>query len=268
MMQPRTYVSDRKRKRRRIRKYLFVFLTIVAVYVVFWSFQWFLFRSPLFRVTNVVVEGNSAVSSADIISLVQSAALQKHNTFPALLTFNNMLLWPGQVPQSDLNMVPQLASLSVSKDHFSHTVTIHVTERIPFGIWCYATSGNCYWFDNSGIIFQRALPTQGNVIYVVEDSSQTARGLNQKVLSDEFVNNFISIVDVLRQAGIGVRDIDLTDIALEEVDVKTTNGPDIYFSLQFPADDYLSYIQKLMGGPGFSKLQYIDCRTQDRIYYK
>jgi len=92
--------------------------------------------------------------------------------------------------------------------------------------------------------------------------------LNQNVLSDEFLPNFISIMNVLKESSLAVRAIELNNLALEEVDVLTANGPTIYFSLQFPADEYLSVIQKLMLQPNFNSLQYIDCRTQNRLFYK
>jgi hypothetical protein len=267
-MKSNTYVSDRKRKRKQRRKYLLGALAIVAVYCVLYSFGWFLFRSPLFRVDSVVVQGNSSVASADVVSLLQASALQKHNTFPAMLGFNNMLLWPDQVASSDLATIPELASVSISKDYFTHTITVNVSERVPFGIWCYAADGSCYWFDNTGTIFERSLDTSGDVIFAVQDSAQSPQGLNQKVLPAEFLSNFISIMNVLRATGLGVKEIDLSNLALQEVDVQTTNGPELYFSLQFPADNYLEYIQKLMSEPGFSAIQYIDCRTQNRLYYK
>lgn len=267
-MQVSPYVSDRRKKRKQRRKYIVGMLAIIALYFLLYSFQWFLFRSPLFRVDKIVVKGNNSIESADVVSLIEASALQKHNFFPAMLTFKNMLLWPDQVSQNELNTIPQLQSISISKDYFSHTVTANVSERVPFGIWCYSANESCYWFDNTGMIFQRSLDTQGNIIYAVQDNSQKPQGLNQKVLPDDFVGNFISIVKVLRQSNLGIKGITLTDIALQEVDVQTTNGPKLYFSLRFPADDYLGYIQKLMLDPSFNKLQYIDCRTQDRLYYK
>jgi hypothetical protein len=103
---------------------------------------------------------------------------------------------------------------------------------------------------------------------VTQDSAQSPRGLNQKVLSDEFLPNFISIMNVLRESGLAVRSIELNDLSLQEVDVLTANGPEIYFSLQFPADEYLPIIQKLMLQSTFNTLQYVDCRTQNRLFYK
>lgn len=267
-MQPTTFVSDRKKKRKQRRKYLIGVLAIVALYCVLWFVHWFLFASPLFRVNNVVVQGNNSVASADVVSLIQSSDLKEHHFFHAVFGFSNMLGWPDSVATSDLTVIPQLASVSISKDYFAHTITLNVSERVPFGIWCFASNNSCYWFDDTGTIFERSLDTQGDIIFAVQDTTQSPQGLNQKILPDEFVTNFISIMNVLRQSGLGVKEIDLTDLSLEQVNVQTTNGPTIYFSLQFPADNYLEYIQKLMGEPGFGKLQYIDCTTQNRIYYK
>jgi cell division septal protein FtsQ len=267
-MQPSTFVSDRKKKRRQRRKYLFSVLAIIAIYLFLYAFQWFIFSSPFLGVNHIVVQGNSSVSSGDIELLVEANALHNHDLFPAVFGFNNMLTWPDQVVSSDLKVIPQLESLSISKDYFTHTITINVSERIPFGIWCFSLNSECYWFDNTGIMFERSLDTQGDIIFDVQDHSQTPKGLNQAILPDEFVPNFISIMNVLRQTGLGVQEIDLNDLALEQVDALTTNGPSLYFSLRFSADDYLEYIQKLMLEPSFNKIQYIDCTTQDRIYYK
>jgi hypothetical protein len=294
-MQIAPYVSDRKRKRKRRRVYLFTALGLVVLYGIFFAVQWVVLRSPVFRVDHVVVQGNSAVSSTDVIALAESSASPGHDVFRAALTFDNMLLWPTSIPQSELQLIPPLASATISKDFFSHTITITVTERAPFGIWCFSappsggaasaiaaivtsssstvapaadTNTPCYWFDNTGTIFEKAGETQGDLVFTVYDKAQSPRGLNQKVLSDEFLPNFISIMNVLRASGLGVQAIELNDLSLEEVDVLTANGPTIYFSLQFPADEYLPVIQKLMLQPDFDKLQYIDCRTENRLFYK
>jgi len=299
-MQINSYVSDRHRKRKKRRAYLFIALGIIALYLIFFVAQWFVLDSPVFRVDHVVVVGNSAVASSTIVDLVEAAALPKHTLFPGLFGFDSMVLWPDRVPQNELVLVPQLAGVTVSKDYFSHTVTITATERMPFGIWCFsarpgpipqldlapastgtpagsasasttlATAPNtsCYWFDNTGTIFEKSFDTQGDAIFVVNDAAQAPRGLNQKVLSDEFLPNFISIMNVLHASGLAVDTIELNDLSLEEVDVVTQNGPTIYFSLRFPADDYLPVIEKLMLEPSFDELQYIDCRTENRLYYK
>jgi len=294
-MQIAPYISDHKKRRKRARAYFFTAIGLIVLYGIFFVVQWAIFHSPMFRVDRVVVQGNDAVASADVVALAQAAAMPSHNIFAAAATFNNMLLWPDVIPRKELGMSPQLATATVAKDYFSHTVTITVTERTPFGIWCFSaapagggasasgaaassstatssvavnTGAPCYWFDNTGTIFRKAGETQGDLVYMVYDRAQSPRGLDENVLPDEFLSNFISIMNVLHASGLAVRAIDLNDLSLQEVDVLTANGPTIYFSLQFPANEYLQVIQKLMAQSDFSALQYIDCRTQNRLYYK
>jgi hypothetical protein len=282
-MQIAPYVSDRKKRRKRRRAYFFAAAGLIVLYAIFFGAQWLVLHSPVFRVDHVVVLGNGSVSSADVIALAEASAFPGHDIFRAALTFDNMLLWPASIPQNELQLIPQLADANISKDFFTHTVTITVTERSPFGIWCFSAPPGvistssaivagatvpCYWFDNTGTIFERAGETQGGLVYTVYDRAQAPLGLNQKVLPNEFLQNFISIMNVLRASGLGVQNIELNDLTLEEVDVKTANGPMVYFSLQFPADEYLPVIQKLMLQPNFNKLQYVDCRTENRLFYK
>jgi hypothetical protein len=288
-MQIAPYVSDRKRKRKRMRAYFFTAIGLIVLYAIFFIVQWFIFHSPVFRVDNVVVQGNSVVASSSVVALAEMSAMPGDDIFRSALTFSNMLLWPATIPQRELQMIPQLASASVAKDLFSHTITITVTERTPFGIWCFSAppsapavtvsasstvgvaanaNARCYWFDNTGTIFEKAGETQGDLIFTAYDRAQSPRGLNQKVLADEFLPNFISIMEVLRESGLAVQAIELNDLSLQEMDVLTANGPTIYFSLQFPADAYLPVIQNLMLQSNFSKLQYVDCRTENRLFYK
>ncbi len=118
------HFRPKKKKRKRMRAYLFTAAGFLLLYVIFFVVQWFIFHSPVFRVDRVVVQGNSAIASADIISLAQAAALPSHGFFRGALTFSNMLLLPDVIPSQELRMIPQLASESITKDYFSHTVTI------------------------------------------------------------------------------------------------------------------------------------------------
>jgi hypothetical protein len=295
-MQIAPYVSDHRKRRKKIRRYAFVAGGVFALYFIFFAVLWLFMRTPLFRVQNVVVTGNGAVPSADVISLVQAAPSGKHGFIGSVFGWGNMFAWPDKMPAQNLAMIPELASVTVSKNYFSHTVTLNAIERTPFGIWCYIPKGGsgvtiatvdssstipavaasipdlsneqCYWFDNTGVLFERSLSTQGNLIFVVNDYSQSPRGLNETVLPAAFNANFISIADVLHQTGLGIKEINLNDLSLDEVDALTTEGPRIEFSLRFPANDYLSVLKSLITQGGFDKLQYVDCRTEDRVFYK
>jgi hypothetical protein len=291
-MQIAPYVSDHRKRRKKIRRYAFAVVGVFAFYFIFLAIVWLFMSTPFFRVQNVAVMGNSAVPSADIVSLVQATPSGKHNFIDSVFGWGNMFAWPDKVPVQNLAMIPELASITITKNYFSHSVTLNATERAPFGIWCYIPKGGsgvmiassssttteasapdlsneqCYWFDNTGVLFERSLSTQGNLIFVVNDFSQSPRGLNETVLPPEFNANFISVANVIRQTGLGIKEIDLNNLSLEEVDAQTTQGPRLEFSLRFPADDYLSVLKSLIAQGGFDKLQYVDCRTEDRVFYR
>ncbi|MGC9598776.1 MAG: hypothetical protein ABSE18_00065 [Minisyncoccia bacterium] len=281
------YLSDKQKKRKKRRRYLYVFLALLVVYMVLVGTAWIAFRSPWLRIKNITVEGNNTVSSDSVTTLLQSSVLRDHNFLKSLLGINNMLIWPSTLATSDLAFIPQLASVTLAKDYLSRTITIEVTERAPFGIWCFVSgiagplapaavasdttaleNENCYWFDSQGVLFARTFDTQGSQMFSVHDYSQSGRGLGNKILPDEFVPNLVSIVNVIRTSGIQVDDVALKDIGLQEIDVTTYDGPTLYFSLRFPADEDLAVLQNLMAKPGFNTLQYIDFTVENRAYYK
>lgn len=282
------YISEHRQRRRKVRRYLFGALGAFALTFILVGTWWLVARSPVFRLQQVIVQGNEVVPSEDIVTLLQSAPSGARGFWPDLLGWNNILAWPDGISAAQLDMVPQVADMKIQKDYFSRTITVNVEERSPFGVWCFLSkgatvassasstdlvstgtgSGSCYWFDDRGVLFEKATNTEGNLVVVVHDYSQSPRGLGQEVLPDMFDGNFVSIVNVLHNSGIGIQEMDLNDLSLEEIDAKTTAGPTIEFSLRFPADDYLGVLKSLISQGGFDKLHYVDCRTQDRVFYK
>lgn len=295
-MEVDSYISAKQQKRRKREMWFYAAAAFVSAYLVLVGFAWVFLSAPLFRVDAVTVKDNSAVSQGDVIALVESAALRSRGFlyWKAILGYGNMLVWPSSLSAADLSWNPRLASVTLSKNYWTHTITINVTERDPFGVWCFARGAagaaspiasagstsstaaaaapppneNCYLFDESGFIFARTLDTQGSLIYVVHDYSQTPGHISDHILPQEFISNMVSILDVLRASGISVSDITLNDLSLEEVDVATNNGPALYFSLRFPSDEDLQVLESIMTRADFNKLQYVDFRVENRAYYK
>jgi hypothetical protein len=265
-----SYLSEKQKKRKRWRRYVFFAVVFLIVYIFFVGALWVLLRSPLFRVDAIVVQGNATVPRDDVVTLLQSSALRDHDFFKALLGFRNILMWPSSLGASDLRFVPQIAAIKISKNYGTHTITASVTERVPFAIWCVSPAADerCYWFDATGIAFRKTFDTQGSLMFSIHDYSEDSVGLGGKVLSDPFMDNLISIINVVKESGVGVKEVSLKDIGLQEIDMTTYDGPDVYFSLRFPADNDLGVLQSLMAKPGFGKLQYVDLRVENRAYYK
>jgi hypothetical protein len=153
------------------------------------------------------------------------------------------------------------------------------------------SASRCFWFDGDGIIFERAPNAEGSVIRVVHDYAQQGIGLGSAILPSRFIGNLFSVLRVLDASGLGIREVRIDDLALEEVNVATYGGPParlaaasakqagqagpaLYFSLRFPADNAFAVLQSFAGGSSSSaavdlkRLEYIDFRTENRAYYK
>jgi hypothetical protein len=131
-----------------------------------------------------------------------------------------------------------------------------------------SASDSCWWFDDEGFIFKRAPAAEGSLLVVVDDYSQDKLGLNFKVLPPEFIPNLFSIFRVLGAGDLNVKGVELNNLALQELEASTYDGPKLYFSLRFPADYTLQVIESFYSKPGFGKLQYLDFRVENRVYYK
>lgn len=279
-MQIDRYVADRRRRQKKRKKYFWAIAGFLAVYFIAFGIFYLIVRSPAFQAEKITVEGNSAVSTPEIMDLLHSsiirtgASIDKPNSgLAAMLGFNSLFIWPRALPSSTVATIPQLAGVTIAKNYFLHTITVTVTERQPFAVWCVMPDDDCYWFDNTGIAFERTLDTEGGAIDVIHDySSSTADNatiaIGEPVLAPEFMPNLISILKALQQSGVGVSDISLQNISLQQINVTTTEGPMLYFSLRFPADSDMPVLQSLIEKPGFDNLQYIDFTVQNRAYYK
>lgn len=272
------YLSEKQKKKEKRRRRLWWLAAAILVFSIVLFVFWIIVESPVFRVDRVVVRGNIAVASGDVADLLQASVSRHPTLWSSLLGVKNMLIWPKALASSDIALVPQLAAVTLQKNYTDHTIVASVTEREPVAIWCEMpavdASGNpsgdesCFWFDDTGTLFQKAFDTEGSELFAVHDYSQKGLGLGGNILPDIFVPDMLSIFDTLKISGITVKEIALNDLSLQEIDISTYDGPALYFSLRFSAEEDLQALQQLMGKPGFSSLQYVDFRTENRMYYK
>jgi hypothetical protein len=267
-------VAEIHGKRRKRRAYFILILIFLVLYAAVLGTAWLILRSPIFRINRIDIAGNSAVSRDDVMNLLVAKIIDG-NSLRALLGFNNILIWPENLTGSDLVFTPAIKELAIKKDFSARSVEVKVAERTPYGIWCIArnasssdASESCWWFDGDGFIFKRAISAEGGLITTVHDYSQTSLGLNEEILPDNFIPNAFSVFNVLRASNLGIKEIRLNDLSLEELEVDIYDGPKLYFSLRFPAGNLLQVIQSFYIKPGFDKLQYLDFRVQNRVYYK
>lgn len=293
------YVS--KSHERRFKK-LFYFSLIAGctvMYGVLYGLNYIFFISPWLRADSISIRGNHSVPEGDVLVLLRGV-VPKESRFAHLLGFKNMLIWPDRLSDKEMALLPAISEAVIQKKYRERKIEVAVVERKPYGMWCQhlpeartadeqsngtaplpastvssteklvpTSSFSCGWFDEDGFLFGASGLWEGSLVKAVHDYTGIKKGLGNHVLSKEFLRNLLSIFDLMSRAGIAIREIRVEDIKLEEVRVSTYNGPDLLFSLRFPAGNEMGdAFGQLRKKPEFKNWTYIDFRVENRVYYK
>lgn len=265
------YLPEIQRRKLRRRRKIIIGIIFLSIYFLVLGFLRVVFWTPIFQIKNFEIEGIADISKENLINFLRWQVMDagwKH-----ILGFDNILVWPDFLQPDKLGYLPALKGLEISKNYRERTLGILVSERSPFGVWCLSKSEvpECFWFDEEGTFLSPAPFIEGSLIPVITDASRDKIVMGSRILSQNQISNLFSILRVLAASKIRVKEIRLEDAALSEVKVLTYDGPELYFSLRFPADNYLAILDSFRNATGVSgleKLKYIDFRVENRAYYK
>jgi hypothetical protein len=262
--------AARDRRTRRIRGVL----TLAIMALIGMGIVWVIVRSPLFRIRAFAIEGEEQLSEGEILSLLRSRIFYDSKMRHAL-GFRNMLIWPAALSERDMSMLPLLKSAVIEKNYLRHSITVRVSERVPRAVWCFEKTDplRCAWFDDEGVILERALSVEGNLIRRVSDWSQDPLPMKSLILPGQFVSNFFTILRVLDETKLALHEIRIEDLGLQEAKVRVRGGPELMFSLRFPSQSALPVLKSLqkgehLRGKSFRDLEYVDFRVENRAYFK
>jgi hypothetical protein len=181
-------------------------------------------------------------------------------------------MWPAELTKKDLELLPSLSEVKIAKDYREHRITVKVKEKKFFGIWCSEKTSppQCAWFDEGGVVIGRAPDVLGNLIIRVGDYSSDLKKSGDKILPSHFLPNLFSIFYVLEKSGLGIEEIRIDNLDLQELLVRTREGPELYFSLRLPANATLAVINSLRQSKreNFNSFEYVDFRVENRAYYR
>jgi len=267
------YLADIQARKDKARQRWLALTYIFLAGLILIAAAWVILRSPLFRVREVRLEGLAEVEDADALSFLHSQALRGFAS--NLFGLNHMWGWPAQITAADLEIMPGIKTVEIEKEYWRRRITARFREREGYGIWCFmrAEPAHCIWFDAEGVILEKSVFVEGNLLRRVADYAQEPKRIHARVLPPELLANLFSVLRVVAEAKVSVREVRLEDLTLEEVRVATYAAPDLYFSLRFPADNALAVIDSLQAGESqngksFGELEYIDFRVENRAYYK
>lgn len=266
-MPPRvTDLQARARVRRRRVFILSIFSLIVLLSVFSW---WILFHSSFFHFTRFVVEGNTRLTDQEVIDLLEVQVIEP-SFWRRGLGRDNFFAWPGALNKETINSLGNIRGVRITKDYWNHELKIVVEERQFFGILCARKNElpQCLWFDKEGFFFEEAFFPDGFLVLYVDDYSRSVIQLGEFIYPSGKRESALAIFKIVKDLHLPVSHWTIREETPGVIEVQLIGGPTIYFSLKFPTSYMAQVTKSLIGQKGISNLQYIDFRTEGRVFYK
>ena len=118
-------------------------------------------------------------------------------------------------------------------------------------------------------MFGRVPSAEGSLLLKVHSLNSLPILLGGQILPRvEWIQNMFNTIYIIKSAGENVRNITIKEYALEEWEADLALGSRLLFSLNFIPKNLEGLIQNLEKRFDLMKLDYIDFRVENRIFYK
>ncbi len=257
--------SKLKERKRKILVFKGVLL-IVFLISIFLSLVW-VSRLSRLNLDNVLVEGNSVVDTKDIQVVVKNVLSGSYAYF---FPKSSVFLYPRKNLEAELiSSIPNLETAKVETNHFS-SLRVAVKERKPFALYC---TGICYFVDRDGLLFKKAPAISGSAYIRFQDVSTTSPSIGSYIYPNIFgsLNFFIT-----KLVSLGVKVVKVESDKNGDYILTAEGGAQMYISGDGNFDTALQNFEsllsqsltKLYGENPLRKIDYVDLRFGNRLYYK
>lgn len=268
---------------------LIAFVILILIGALAWALSYVSYL-PRFTVSSITVVGTQTVSPR----LVQAyAETQVHDgTHPFLARDNIFILDKKALARDIVGYFPRIKSADVSRESILATaVTITVTERQPFALWC-SQVDDCYLIDDTGFIFTQAVMASSTDKYVFEgglpaqagmatsSDSTTSTGSGQasspqanpigQTFAPGHMPGILVLLQMLSQAEFTPEGATVEND--QDLTIPFTVGFYIKASYGIDATELVRNLQLILSSDvlrgNLARIEYVDLRFGNRVYYK
>ena len=247
----------KQRRNFRIKLYFGIFF----IFLFFIALLYILRYSTVFQARDFRIIGNQQLSKEVILDTLKPLVL--NNRWEEFLGWQNLIVWNRD--NVDFNGTALLAA-EIDRDWLRQSVNITIKERERLAIWC-GINSYCYWIDNEATAFEPAPETEGSLVLTINDPQNKKIVLGNKVIEERFVKNLNIILSAILELKIPVKKI-VFERNLLDLNLESYFGPDLLFSVRFDPSLNLASLRSVLETADIKRMQYVDLRVENRIYYK
>lgn len=220
--------------------------------------------SDVFVIDSIIITGTGTIVDQSALEASIQDAITTRTWGILPLQNNTLFVKTSLLAEKLAREFPAAKTISVDRE-FMHALRVSVAERVPLGVWCWGEQ--CSYFDGDGLTWGEPPKSSGFLLLKIKDTRERA----ENSLKRELLDKITLISEGLREQGIPVKDLTLTQAAALDLTVATGRGYLIYFDLEGDIAGQLEsmriFLDKKSAEPSFAP-QYLDLRIEGRVYYR
>lgn len=249
------------------------FLYALILLVFFGAIAYSIFFSQFLVVTKIEVSGTENLDPAEIRKIIEAEIT---GSFLNFIPRNNILLAGKKSIEKNILGKYKYAEKAEIKKEFPGSLIIQVKERKFSLIFC--SAGSCGVVDSSGTVFTEADFEKNEIgennLPILYDDGNKSFALGEVIFERDYINYLLGIKEKIKsELDIDMeRELRTPQIASGDIRAKTAEGWQIYFDKSIPLDKEIGMLKIVLANKieqnKRTELEYIDLRTENKVYYK
>lgn len=258
------------------------FFILILILLILGGTLYFLNKSSYFQIKDIQIEGNETIPSPDLENIIFQQ-LTKKRFF--IFSQSNIFFFSKSQAKKNILKKYLLEELKIKKK-LPKTLIINLKERKPAIIW--VTGEKNYFIDFQGYIVReislaqlKTQPQEEIQIFrseinlgdspIIYDLSSSSVQIGQQIISQKLINFVNQLTDLIKEnITLGISHYQISSQTAKEINLITIQGPKVYFSQELSLENQINNLKVLLDQkiPDPSKLEYIDLRFGERIFWK
>ncbi|HHE45930.1 MAG TPA: FtsQ-type POTRA domain-containing protein [Candidatus Moranbacteria bacterium] len=253
-------------KKRGVRRILFYFISVIFLGVVIYI----LFFSSLMSITKIKISGNKNITQQLLLRQINP---QISGKYFQLLNKNNFLLVKiSRIKKILSSQFVQIRKIEIKKK-FPSYLEINIVERVPTLIVC--SNNQKYILDENGQVYDKINSLPKKDLIILTDESHRPISLGDYLLDKKYLSYILKIKKIVEEeTGLKLKNNFWTPSLISgDIRTETQTGWKIYFNEQNNLSEEVEMLKavlnkKIISVAQRAKLEYIDLRIKNKVYYK